>query len=523
MKVLTAAQMGEVDRRTIEAGIPGAVLMENAGHRVMEFLERHYAPLASHRVVILCGKGNNGGDGMVIARQFHTRIRPAVLGVMLVGDAGELRGDAALNWRMLEACGCPVVSAIAPEWHSATLVIDAVLGTGLAGPARGPALEAIRAINKDFPVAQVVAVDIPSGMPSDSGTLEGEFVHRANATVTFTAPKISQILPPGCDHMGKLVVSPIGTPPQFYEEDSEIYLSVIERAWLRPLLQPRDPSSHKGSFGHVLVVGGSRGKSGAAAMTGIAALRSGAGLVTVATPTSALGSVAAHAPELMTVALPETITGAFTGFEQAEEAIQSAVEGKNVVAIGPGLGNEPETQALAWELAARLQQPLVIDADGLNALASASSWSAPAGVLRVLTPHPGEMARLEGISTAEVQADRVQVARSFAQRHAVVLVLKGQRTLLAFPDGEVWVNPTGTPALATGGSGDILTGMIAGMIAQFPNDVPRAIAAAVYLHGRAAELGAAVVGEKCLLATDVLRFLPAAIQDVLTKADFYAA
>jgi ADP-dependent NAD(P)H-hydrate dehydratase / NAD(P)H-hydrate epimerase len=296
---------------------------------------------------------------------------------------------------------------------------------------------------------------------------------------------------------------------------------VIERAWLRPLLQPREPSSHKGDFGHVLVIGGSRGKSGAAAMTGSAALRSGAGLVTVATPASALSSVAAHAPEVMTVALPETITGALTAFEQAEEAVQSALEGKDVVAMGPGVGTEAETQALVWELVARLSQPMVIDADGLNALASATLWSTPAGALRVLTPHPGEMARLKGISTAEVQANRVEVARSFAMRQGVVLVLKGQRTLIAFPDGAVWVNPTGTPALATGGSGDILTGMLAGMLAQFPHEAHKAIAAAVYLHGLAAELGAAVLGEKCLLATDILRFLPAAIQDVLEKADPY--
>jgi len=502
MKVLTAAQMREVDRRTIEAGIPGIVLMENAGDRVVEFLERRFAPLAAHRIAILCGKGNNGGDGMVVARQLFTRIRPAALHVVLFGAAGDLKGDAAAQFRMLQVCGCPVLREIPGEAMNATLVVDALLGTGVSGAATGQMLEGIRAINSRFPLAKVVAVDIPSGMPSDSAESQGETA-RADCTVTFTAPKVGQVLAPNCDHVGELVVCPIGSPPEWYESDDSVFLSLIEPSMFRALLAPRPRSGHKGTFGHVLVMAGSRGKTGAAVMAGISSLRAGAGLVTVASAASAIPLIASHAPELMTEPLAENDAGGIA----APVDLQRLTHGMTVVAIGSGMGRHPDTEKLAVRAAEELEQPMVIDADALTARIKGH------GKIRVMTPHPGEMARLTGESTQEVQNDRVGTARSYAVEHEVTLVLKGQRTAIAFPDGAVWINPTGTPALGTGGSGDVLTGLIAGLLAQFPQDWRSAVAAAVYLGGLAGEIGAGEVGEKCLVATDILRYLPRAMEE----------
>ena len=491
MKVLTAAQMREVDRRTIELGIPGIVLMENAGHRVVEFLARRFAPLSAERIVVLCGKGNNGGDGLVIARQLLTRAHPESLHVVLLAAPEDLKGDAAANYRMLLAAGGTVEREIPPAARNATLLIDALLGTGIAGPATGPMLDAIREINSGFPLAKVVSVDIPSGMPSDSAESAGE-IARADATVTFTALKVGQVMPPNCDHTGELIVGAIGSPASLYDN---VPLALLEPAMFRHLLAPRPPSGHKGTFGHVLVAAGSVGKTGAAAMAGMAALRAGAGLVTVASARGAIAEIAGHAPELMTEVLEEA-------------GIESLAAQKTVVAMGPGLGHGPAVQDLVAR-ASSLEQPLVVDADALAYALSAAGR----GRIRVLTPHPGEMSRLTGRPTAEIQNDRLNSARDFATAHQVILVLKGQRTLIAFPDGRVWINPTGTPAMGTGGSGDILTGLISGFLAQFPQQADIAVAAAVYLHGLAGQIGARALGEKCLIATDILKYLPQAMEE----------
>ena len=496
MKVLTAAEMREVDRLTTEAGIPGIVLMENAGNRVVEFLEKRFAPLREQRIVVLCGKGNNGGDGLVVARQLWTRYG---LGCsILLADPEELKGDAAANYRMLLASGGTVHREIPAEARNATLVIDALLGTGIAGPAKGTMLEAIREINRGFLLAKVVAVDIPSGMPSDAGVAAGE-IARADYTVTFTAPKVAQVIPPGCDQVGELVVGAIGSRPEFYDH---VKLEVIQPSMFARLLVPRPRSGHKGTFGHVLVVAGSRGKTGAAAMSGLAALRAGAGLVTVASAESAIPEIAAHAPELMTEPLRETESGAIA----LNAHLGTLLEGKTVIAMGPGLGRHPQIAALVASIAQSTELPMVLDADALEPVNGG-------GRTRVFTPHPGEMSRLTGKTTADVQADRIGITREYATRHAATLVLKGERTVIGFADGRVWINPTGTPALGTGGSGDILTGMISGLLAQFPKQPDEAVAAAVYLHGLAGEIGARELGEKCLIATDVLRFLPKALEE----------
>ncbi|HYL75799.1 MAG TPA: NAD(P)H-hydrate dehydratase [Bryobacteraceae bacterium] len=510
MKILTAAEMREVDRRTSELGIPGLILMENAGQRVMEVLAHAYAPLQEQRVVVLCGKGNNGGDGLVVARQLHARIRPRSLHVVLAGDPNDLKGDAAANYKMLEAAGGVVVREIAPEMERATLIVDALLGTGIHGAAEGRSLELIRAINNGFPLAEVVSIDIPSGLDSDSGTPPGEAV-QANHTVTFTAPKPCLALSPACDFAGKVHVAQIGSPPALYEDDPAIFLHLSEPSLFAKLFRPRPRDSNKGMYGHVLVIAGARGKTGAAAMSGIGALRSGAGLATVASAESAITAIASHAPEIMTEPLPETDIGSISMRSLEHARLAGIAEKKNVIALGPGMGTHPETAQFIRRLVEELPMPMVVDADALNALVSKDLGGR--GV-RILTPHPGEMSRLSDRTVAEVQTDRVGLARSFARERGVYLVLKGNRSVIAAPDGRVWINPTGSPAMSTAGTGDVLTGMIAGLIAQFPDQIEASLLAAVYLHGRAGELGAAKLGEKSLIATDLFQFLPEAMREV---------
>ena len=465
--VLTASQMKDVDRKTVELGLPEILLMENAGQRVVDEICARYSPLSEHNIAVVCGKGNNGGDGMVIARQLFTRFHPKSLHVILLHP----RTDTAI----LTATGCPITTEFPPH---ATLIVDAILGTGFRSQAEGPELEAIRYMNRSS--AKVVAVDMPSGLPGD-----GEHV-RADLTVTFTAPKPTQVLGPTCYMMGELVVVPIGSPAHLLTSD----LSLVLSADVRKLFSPRTKDSNKGSYGHVLAIGGSPGRTGAAAMCGLAALKAGAGLVTVASS----GHIPT-APELMVDMLPLT---------------PETLKGKTVIAIGPGLGHDdPE---LVLNLFRDSELPMVCDADALNTLAK-HEWSND-GKFRVLTPHPGEMSRLIGKPVPEVQANRVEIARAFATERNVILVLKGDRTLIAFPDGRVWINPTGSPAMSTGGTGDILTGMIAGLLAQHPNDRELAVAAAVYLHGLSGELGAAELTEQCLTATDLLSYLPHAIHQV---------
>lgn len=487
MKVLTVEQMRSIDSRTIESGVPELVLMENAGCRVVEYLVSRYAPLARHRVVVLCGKGNNGGDGLVVARQLHMLHGPASLDVVLPWDEGDMSPCAAANLRMLKSHGVGIHTAIQPRMRAATLVLDAVLGTGLRGPASGASLELIHEINTGFPGAEVVAIDMPSGLGGG-----GEHTRPA-ATVTFTAPKIEQVMPPTCDEMGELIVRQIGTPPEWMESDDGLKMVLVEPGMFAGLFGPRPRGAHKGDFGHVLVVGGAPGKGGAAAMAGLAALCAGAGLVTVAADESERSTVTSLAAELMT------------------QRIQETHGGKDVAALGPGLGEAKASVTLARRAFSEWSVPMVVDADGLNALVG-TMFRSP-GALRILTPHPGEMSRLTGLTTAEVQADRAAAARRLAGETDCIVVLKGQRTLIALPSGVLYINPTGTPAMATAGSGDILTGLIAGLLAQHPESSEMAVVAAVWLHGRAGELGASALTENCVTATCLLDYLPEAIRE----------
>jgi hydroxyethylthiazole kinase-like uncharacterized protein yjeF len=507
MRIVCAEEMRAIDRATSERfGVPSLTLMENAGKAVADYVLSHRA--AAERVVVLCGKGNNGGDGFVAARRLHEQGKE--VRVILLANSDDLRGDAAAMFDKLPFAAIAVPSR--EELKSdrvqsllqADLYLDAVLGTGFKPPVSGLYADAIAIMNASQ--VPVIAVDIPSGADADTMGPQAGTIARADAVVTFTAPRPAHVF--SLLTAGSVFVAGIGSPQQAIV--SELKLNVITARDIAPLIGPRPAESNKGSYGHVLVVGGSLGKAGSVAMAGMAVLRSGAGLSTVATPKSVLGTVAGFHPELMTEGLSETEAGTISS--SAQERIVELAKGKTVVAIGPGISREPQTSELVRALVAKLQLPMVLDADGLNAFEGSTEELNGKGRTLVITPHPGEMARLAGSSIADVQKDRLAVARKFAREHELIVVLKGHRTLVVRPDGEAWVNTTGNPGMATGGTGDILTGMVAGMIAQNSKDAFLGVLAAVELHGRAGDVMCERVGEHSLVATDLLQGLPEAFQ-----------
>ena len=517
MEILTAAQMGAVDRDSNERGVPVRVLMENAGEAVAAFCHDYYPGFP---VVAVCGKGNNGGDGAVAARilaEIQTPVR-----LVLLGSIDETRGEAAdALARAKEMLGIEFVeagteAALRDALKDAHLILDAVVGTGFKPPLRG-----LPATARDLIAAlsvPVIAVDLPSGWDADStkqtsADEDGKAqAFRADAVVTFVAPKMAHVfghLTPG-KTFGPVIVAPIGTPLESIPVRTGLCWTGTSK---RIAEKPRDVNGNKGRFGHVLILGGSVGKAGAPSMASVAAMRTGAGLTTAAVPASILPTVARVAPELMCTPLQEK--DGLTLDQLQEDSLQKLVKGMTVLAIGPGLGQEGTTPEFVRAFVERVSLPMVIDADGLNALADRTELlkraTAPdeRGNRRtiVLTPHPGEMARLVGSSVKEVEADRVGLARRFATDNGVTLVLKGWRTLVAHPDGRVAVNTTGNPAMSKGGSGDILTGIIAGMIAQYPGHVAEAVEAAVFLHGLAADYATLAQDEHTVLATDTVDHL----------------
>jgi hydroxyethylthiazole kinase-like uncharacterized protein yjeF len=507
MKIVSAEEMRVIDRATSERfGVPSIALMENAGADVANFVLSRY-PMAGS-IVVFCGKGNNGGDGFVAARRLHEHGKEVQ--VILLADPADLRGDAAVMFGKLP--GAAIALHSSEELKServrplleADLYLDAVLGTGFKPPVSGLYAEAIAGMNASQ--VPVVAVDIPSGADADAMGPQAGTIARADAVVTFTAPRPAHVF--SLLTAGATVVADIGSPEKAIV--SALHLNVITAHDVAPLIGPRPAESNKGNYGHVLVVGGSLGKAGAAAMAGMAALRSGAGLSTVATARSVLGTVAGFHPELMTEPLPEMDAG--TVSTGALNRIEELAKGKSVLAIGPGISRDPQTAALVRTLVAKLQLPIVLDADGLNAFEGRTDELNGKGRTLVITPHPGEMARLVGCSIAEVQKDRLGTARKFAREHEVIVVLKGYRTLVVQPGGEAWVNTTGNPGMATGGTGDILTGMVAGMLAQHRKDALGAVLAAVHLHGLAGDVMCESVGEHSLVATDLLTGLPGAFR-----------
>jgi len=519
VKITTAAEMSAIDRATSERyGVDSLTLMEHAGAAVADFAREHWP--AAKRVVVICGKGNNGGDGLVVARRLHAAGR--VVEVLLLARAGELKADSSamlerlpLHPILLNDAARARVEA-ARILAGAELIVDAICGTGYkrrddASPAQEIADSVIAAINAA--AAPVLSVDLPSGWDADQTTAASNInVCRSDAAVTFTAPKPAHMFAPLT--RGPIVVAPIGTPDEAIVSAEHLY--AVTAREVAALFAPRALDSNKGRFGHVLVAAGSLGKSGAAAMCAMAALRIGAGLVTVATPGAVLPSVAGFAAELMTEELGEHGAN-YASPTDAAHCLELA-KSRNVLAIGPGLSQKPGVAEFVYRLVRGAHCPVVLDADGLNAYAG-SSEPLQGGVRPlILTPHPGEMARLAGQSVAEVQSDRVAVARGYARRHRCILVLKGFRTVIAYPDANVWISGTGNPGMATGGTGDVLTGMIAGAVAQFPSRVVEAVRAAVYLHGLAADVAVEKTGEESLVATDLLRYMPRAFGELRRRA-----
>jgi NAD(P)H-hydrate epimerase len=510
MKIATAEEMRRIDRKAVEEyGIPSLILMENAGRGVAQTAEREFGPLRGKTVTLICGKGNNGGDGLAAAR--HLMNQGVETRVYLAAEVEALSEDARRNldiYRKMEGEVHPQGAYNRGNLRLALmhshLIVDALLGTGLNAAVREGIAEAVALINKASESGRpVFSIDIPSGIHADTGAVMGCAV-KAGVTLSLALPKRGHYLFPGAEHRGRLLIQDIGIP-QTMDLIAQIPVEEIEP----PPLPSRSRDAHKGDFGHVLVVAGSIGKSGAAAMTALAALRAGAGLVTLAAPRSTQSLLAARLTEVMTVPLPETEEGTLS--LDAERPLLELAHGKSVVAVGPGLTAEKETAELVRRLTRAVAVPLILDADGINTLSGhleiLSSRSAPL----LLTPHPGEMGRLVGEDAREVQNRRIETVQDFCKRFASILILKGAHTLVGDSQGRIWVNTTGNPGMATAGSGDVLTGLIAGLAGQ-GMDLLSAAQAGVYRHGEAGDLAARDIGERGMIAGDILDRIPTVLR-----------
>jgi NAD(P)H-hydrate epimerase len=519
--VFSAAEMRALDARAIrELGIPGPRLMDNAGSAAASCIARWLAPIRRRTVVVVCGKGNNGGDGFVVARRL--RARGAAVRVFLVARRDEVQGDAAGalgRWRgrIEEVRAERDLHPLAQALGRADAVVDALLGTGLTGAARGLVASSIELINRVAGArgrarTPVLALDLPSGLSADEGRLLGPTI-RATRTVTFAGLKRSLLLYPAAAQAGAVEIADIGIPAE--ETGRGITTWRLEASDVRGQFPPREPDAHKGRFGHLLVVAGSLGKGGAAALAGRAALRAGVGLCTIAAPASQQPIIAALAPEYMTAALPETAAGTFS--VKAKDRLLELAGRMDAVALGPGLSLDPEAQELARALVLEVPCPLVADADALGALAGHLDLLRRAAAPRALTPHPGEMARMLDIDIGTVQADRLEITRRVSREHGAAVALKGAGTVIGGPDGHVAVNPTGNPGMAKGGSGDVLTGIVGALLARDVEPV-WALRAGCYVHGLAGDLAAAHHGEVGMIAGDIIEQLPAALR-ALTGAE----
>jgi NAD(P)H-hydrate epimerase len=516
MRILNSAQMRDADRRTIaEIGIPAIVLMENAGRQVVAAMEATFEDLAEQSVAVLCGRGNNGGDGFVVARTLLQR--GVDVSVFVVGALADIRGDARTNLEILGRLGLTVVEiADGQTWElhfseisTCDIIVDALFGTGLKTPLQGMLETVVADVNASG--IPVVSVDLPSGMSADTHELIGDCI-TATVTIALGAPKVPLVLPPAELQAGDIVIADIGIPSEVIDGVDGPRTDLLTRALVRSLVQPRSADSHKGDYGHVLIIAGSTGHSGAAHLAGMGALKSGAGLVTIATPASCQPIVAAMAPEYMTLPLQEGPGGLVTA--DLDALLDGAFD---VIAVGPGLGTAPGTVEFVQALLERAGVPLVLDADALNAfVAHPERLVGGEGRDVIITPHPGEFARLAGVSATEVQANRVELARGFAATHHVYVILKGHRTVIAAPDEHVFINPSGNPGMASGGMGDVLTGIVAGWLGQLL-DAEAACQVGVYVHGTAGDLAEASEGEVALTATDVLGHLGDAILELTAR------
>jgi len=520
MKVLTANQMRAVDRKTIkEIGIPGATLMENAGIHVTEVMEETFESLDILKIAIICGGGNNGGDGYVVARQLY--MRGIIPDVFVLCPEDKIKGDALINLSILKKYKeiplhfLPNMSEYEKamiHYDSYQVIVDAILGTGISKPVEGYYARVIEDINGSL--AGVISVDIPSGLFADE-YIPVETAVFADVTVTFTAPKPGLLLGDAYAYVGNLYTVAIGTP-DFLLNTEEHHLNLLEKDDLKPLFLPRKKATHKGNYGHILIVGGARGKPGAARMAGLAALRSGVGLVTVGLPEPYMGLITSDCPELMTEPLSSNSDGFLT--PDSVEEVLALLQQRDLLVLGPGLGTNAETEEFVHELLPKLDVPAVIDADALNCIAKDINNLLKVDVPVVLTPHPGEMARLLSCSTGDVQENREACACEFARKYNVYLILKGYRSLLADPGGQVWINPTGNPGMATAGSGDVLSGILGAFCARINHQNQDAwvlaCSAAFYLHGLAGDFAADAFTEESLVARDIINMIHEGIKTI---------
>ena len=503
MRAATAREMQEIDRTAIKSiGIAGPVLMERAGVAVAREIKGSFC---QRRAFIACGTGNNGGDGLVIARELHNA--GYLVKVLILGNRNRLSPGCREQYSIARKLKLPVgfgTSITRKDTHGSVLV-DALCGTGLNKEISGPAASMIRRINASG--CPLVSVDIPSGISADTGQVLGIAV-KADLTVTFGLPKIGHFLGPGAEHTGRLQVEDIGFPPFLYEKASCL---IPDRAYIASILPARKEHSHKGHYGHVLLVAGSAGKTGAAFMASRACLRAGAGLVSIAGPASLSSEYQQRATEEMYLPLPDT-DGALS--EKALEPIMSSIKAQaTVLAIGPGLGTAPGTVKLVKRLVRECPVPMVLDADALNALKGASGTIKKAKQPVVLTPHPGEFSRLTGMRIKDVVSDPISAAQLLARKSGAVVLLKGAPTVTATPSAETCINTTGNSGLSKGGSGDVLTGMVAALMAQGASAADAAVAGA-FLHGLAADLAVSNGSKRSLLASDVTDTLPEAFSVV---------
>ncbi|MBA7666810.1 Bifunctional NAD(P)H-hydrate repair enzyme Nnr [subsurface metagenome] len=532
MKVVTAEEMREIDRKTIASGIPSIELMENAGRAVARVIKSHYAPLRGEKVSIFCGRGNNGGDGLVVARLLaKERVR---VKVFLLAKKEELKRDPKTNLKrvlkesassadppmrwieIIEIDTSQKLERLKQKIKKSDLIVDAILGTGIKGAPKGIEAKIIKFINTLK--KPIVSVDIPSGVEGSTGRVPGEAI-RADLTITFGLPKIGLVVYPGAEYVGKLEVARIGFPKKFLE-DERIKVNLIAKEEISTYLEPRRPDTHKGTYGHLFVIAGSIGMTGAATLTSQAAslcfgaLRSGVGLVTLGIPESLNEIMEIKLTEGMTLPLPETKKKTLS--LKAEKEIIEFSKKADALALGPGLSTDKETQQLVRNLIKKISLSMVIDADALNALVGHLSLlhsRIPHSAFRIITPHPGEMARLISKTVKEVQENRIKIAGDFAKRYKVIVVLKGARTVISDPGGNTYINPTGNPGMASAGVGDVLTGMIGSFLAQRKEPLEAAKTGA-YLHGLAGDLAAQEKGEESLVASDVLEKLPQAFKQI---------
>lgn len=526
MKVTTAAQMRAIDKQTIDdVGIPGAVLMETAGAALARACLEELGDAANRKkIAVFCGKGNNGGDGFVAARYLaNAGVRVTIF---LAGRADELKGDAKIHFTPLKACDVRVIAVAADEFERAAgerydLICDALLGTGARGPLGGAiGLLITHLVEMAEAGIPVVSADIPSGVDADTGKLVDFVAAPAKRTVTFALPKPGLLLYPGAEYAGKITVADIGIPRALLTDNPALTHEITTQKYLRGLLPERTQNrdANKGSFGTVLVIAGSAGMAGAAALTALSALRAGAGLVMLAVPQSLLETAAALAPEAVLRTLPETSDRTHGGQDALEMALALA-DKADAIAIGPGMSGNPAVASFVQPFVRRVGKPIVVDADGLNALTSSLTSVRYRGATpTVLTPHPGEMSRLIGQTTEQVQSDRIGSVIRCAATFKAVTLLKGARTLIATPDGKMAYNRSGSPASATAGSGDVLTGVIATYLAQGLSAYDAARAGA-YIHALAGEIAAEELGSAGVIASDICYNMPRARQRIYERDD----